>query len=700
VKVSDTPRRRRAPYAPLAPLLVALVAGTSGTLPPAAQAQSATCYVDDRGRVVTRRRPGFRAIDCPTNDAPSAAGDRAIEPSTDELPADEPPAGERPAEDRPAITPQPSATPAPRDDVEAPAAPAPRATPAPAPQSSQAPRDGLYRLPGRRLSREERAASDAPGGRAPNTPSPIPRVTLADHRPDEPMPDRWRVVDSIGYTTSLLDPYNRNPLKADRPVFGEWFYNVALAADTIIETRDLPTPVGSSSTLNPGDTDVFGDGAQSLTAQNVALELVYYKGDTVFRPPDHEFRLAAAFNVNDTRVEELQAINADPADGDTRLDNHVGLQAAFYDKHLRNINDRYDFDSFRIGIQPFSSDFRGFLFQDNQFGARLFGTRNNNLWQYNLAWFRRIEKDTNSGLNDVSQPLRNDDVFVANLYRQDWPVLGFISQATMLYNVNSENSETHYDQNDFIQRPASIGREAFRDYSVLYLGYNGDGHFGRWNVTTSFYQALGTESRGTFVDREQSISASFAAIELSRDFDWIRPRVSFLYASGDSDPFDDVATGFDAVFENPIFAGGETSYWNRQSVPLVAGGRVGLSSRNGLLNSLRASKEEGQSNFTNPGLVLAGIGVDMDLKPTLRLSLNLNTLAFDTTAVLETARNQPDIDEAIGQDVSAAVIWRPFMSQNLILRGSYATLLPGPGFDDLFPDETAGYFLFNATLNY
>ena len=39
-------------------------------------------------------------------------------------------------------------------------------------------------------------------------------------------------------------------------------------------------------------------------------------------------------------------------------------------------------------------------------GVRLFGTRDNNQWQYNLAWFRRIEKDTNSGLNDLGAALR------------------------------------------------------------------------------------------------------------------------------------------------------------------------------------------------------------------------------------------------------------------------------------------------------
>ena len=59
----------------------------------------------------------------------------------------------------------------------------------------------------------------------------------------------------------------------------------------------------------------------------------------------------------------------------TRNDHFVGIQEAFVDNHLRNVSERYDFDSIRIGIQPFSTDFRGFLFQDNQLGVRLFGTR-------------------------------------------------------------------------------------------------------------------------------------------------------------------------------------------------------------------------------------------------------------------------------------------------------------------------------------
>jgi hypothetical protein len=420
----------------------------------------------------------------------------------------------------------------------------------------------------------------------------------------------------------------------------------------------------------------------------------------VFKPPDWEFRLTPAVSYTYTEFDEVQSANADARRGLDRDDTFVGLQAAFVDRHLRNVSDNYDFDSIRIGIQPFSSDFRGFLFQDNQLGARLFGTRGNNKWQYNIAYFRRLEKDTNSGLNDLEDEPREDDVVVANLYRQDFPVLGFTSQGTVLYNRNRED-DIRINQNGFIERPASLGLERFRQYDVTYVGYNGDGHFGRFNMTTSVYYAFGDETPSLFVNQEVDISALFAAMEVSMDFDWIRPRISGLYASGDDDPFDDEANGFDAVFENPQFAGADTSYFIRQAVPLIGGGRVALSTRNGVLFNLRSSKEEGQSNFTNPGVILAGIGVDMDVMPTWRVSLNANSLWFENPAVLQVARNQGPIDEHVGFDLSASVIYRPMMSQNVVVRASYAQLIPGDGFDALFmDDDDPSYFLLNAVFAY
>ena len=525
-----------------------------------------------------------------------------------------------------------------------------------------------------------------------------------------PIPDRWRIVRAVGVEPNWWDPYNgQNVLKGDVTGWGkDWFYSIIAISDTIAEPRRFPIPVGVSTTARSDSLDTIGLGDTTILAQTFIIENVVYKGNTTFKPPDWEFRFTPAFQINKVHADEVMVLDIAPNDGGRdgrrRKDTFMGVQALFIDKHLSNIGERYDFDSIRVGIQPFSSDWRGFLFQDNQLGVRLFGTRDNNIYQYNLAWFRRLEKDTNSGLNDLTQAPRKDDVFVANIYKQDFPVKGYFSQATVLHNRNRESSRRfEFDKNGFIQRPSSLLEErSARDYDITYLGYNGDGHFDRLNITTSWYLALGEQDSSRLPGVEEEVLAWFTATELSVDFDWFRPKFSFLYASGDDDTFDLKAKGFDAVFENPQFAGADTSFWIRQNVPFIGGGGVSLAGRNGVLPSLRPSKEQGQSNFINPGIILIGLGADLDLLPELRLSANINHLMFDEVQTLERFRQQSNIDEVLGQDISISVIWRPFMTQNIVARFSGAALIPGDGFDDLFGEESATPYsvLFNLTLTY
>jgi hypothetical protein len=518
-----------------------------------------------------------------------------------------------------------------------------------------------------------------------------------------PIPDRWRLAKDLGLVKEpWYDPYNRNILKSDRPFYRDWFFNVSVINDVTTELRRVPTPVAPQVSRGGDALDTFGDSDQFLFNNNLILALILFKGDTVFRPPDYELHITPVFNFNHTEVEEERVLFIDPREGETRDDAHPGIQELFLDVHLRNVSDRFDFDSVRFGIQPFSTDFRGFLFQDNQLGVRLFGTRDNNIWQYNLAWFRRLEKDTNSGLNDISDELREDDVVIGNLYRQDFPFLGYTSQGIYTYNRNREGDDgLHFDDNGFQDRPASFGNALGKDYDVHYLGYNGDGHIGPVNLTTSFYYALGDESNNSFVNRHVDVRAWFLAGELSMDFDWIRVRASALYGSGDDDPFDDTDEGFDAIFENPIFAGYDTSYFIRQAIPLIGGANnIQLTGRNSVLPSLRSSKELGQSNFTNPGIELYGLGADFDILPELRLSTNFNKLYFDETAVLEQLRNQRRVDSDIGWDLSAAIIYRPFFTQNIVLRLSGAILVPGQGFRDLFVDDNPFSVLGNFVFTF
>lgn len=523
------------------------------------------------------------------------------------------------------------------------------------------------------------------------------------------IPDRWRLAENLGLIKPRWwDPYNQNTLKGDRPVpfLGEhWFFVGAAISDTIIEPRSFPTPMGVQTTDRAGSLDVFGNANSLLLAQTFILSGALIEGSTAFKPQDLEFRLTLAGNLNYAEVEERRILHVRPEDGTDRTDSFIGVQELFAEKHLRNVSERFDFDSVRVGIQPFSSDFRGFLFQDNQLGVRFFGTRNNNRFQYNAAAFARLEKDTNSGLNDVGEDVRRDYVFLANVYRQDTPVPGITSQLTAVYNMNREADEIAVDTNGFPARPALIGNLRGREYDVGYVGYNADGRLGRLNLTASAYYAFGEDRSNMFTGEDSVIRAYFVAAEPSMDFNWIRVRGSAMLASGDNNPYDDVEEGFDAIFENPQFAGADTSYWIRQSIPFAGGGRaVGVNGRNGVLPSLRSSKEEGQSNFINPGIVLLGAGADFDVLPELRLSTSVNHLSFVYTEPLQALRMQGDIPEEIGWDVSAAATYRPGFIQNFVFRLSGAALAPGDGFKALFDNNQGDDFyysvLFNATLSY
>ena len=96
--------------------------------------------------------------------------------------------------------------------------------------------------------------------------------------------------------------------------------------------------------------------------------------------------------------------------------------------------------------------------------------------------------------------------------------------------------------------------------------------------------------------------------------------------------------------------------------------------------------------------MLIGAGFDLDILPELRFAGNFNPLNFQNTAVLEALREQSPIHNEIGWDLSGALTWRPFDTQNVVVR------LSGRGFDDLYTSEPANHYyystLFNTVLRY
>jgi hypothetical protein len=572
----------------------------------------------------------------------------------------------------------------------------------------------------------ERANQNNPGA----VRAPPPEAYTSDH---VPIPDRWRLVETLGLVREdFLDPYNQNTLKGDRPICtprlaeideghrnslgcelfrelglggDDWFFVGSAISDTVVEPRSFPIPVGVQTTDRPDNIDVFGINRSLVVAQTFILSAALIKGNTAYRPPDVEYRLTLAIQGNYVDVSERRVLFVEPSKGTSRFDTWVGVQEAFIDYHFRNVSDRYDFDSIRVGIQPLQFDFRGFLFNDQNLAVRLFGNRDNNRWQYNLIGVWRLEKDTNSGLNDITASPRNDWIVHANVFRQDLPVVGLTSEASLTWNINREGQDIHIDDNGFPVRPALFGDLRGRNYDAIYLGYNADGRIGRINLTASLSYVFGWEQHNVFTGRPADISGYFAAFEPSYDFNWIRLRGAAMISSGDGDPYNDTQAGYDAIFENPIFAGADTSYWIRQTIPFAGGARaVSLNGRNGILANLRSSKEEGQSNFVNPGTILLGVGADLDITPDFRLSGNLNHLWFHRAEVLEALRVEGTIPNEIGFDISAAAIYRPNFNQNLVFRLSGAALIPTSGFNDLFTSRGREDFyysvLFNAILTY
>ena len=524
---------------------------------------------------------------------------------------------------------------------------------------------------------------------------------LPDSAYFQPRPDRWNTEMpnyhryNLGDETPFIlghwyDPFNRNRLKADKPLIGKTFFSFTADSITAIEARRLPTPAGQS-TANPGEEPFFGKGGQFFLAQTFRFSFDFFHGDTsAFRPVDWRMRITPAANINYLAARENQVVSPDDLNRTTRLDGHVGLQEAFGEVKIHDFGPNYDFLNFRGGIQSFVSDFRGFIFADEQPGLRLFGNLKSNRFQYNFAAFDLLEKDTNSGLNTFHR--RGREVAVANIFIQDSFFKGYTTQFS--YQFQRDNSSLHYNDNGVIVRPAPIGYIKPHRIDADYFGWTGDGHIGRLNVTHAFYQALGNETYNQFADAfhvnqnyTTGINAQLAAVELSVDKDYMRFRTSFLFASGDGKPTNSTARGFSSIVDGVAFAGGEFSFFNREGLPLTRAG-VALNAGDSFLTDLRSSKDEGQSNFVNPGIFLYNVGFDADLLPTLKFVANTNFMQFDRTEPLEYLLQQNGIRRTIGVDSGLGVIYRPFLNDNFIVHVGATDLVPLRGLRDIYTSQT------------
>ncbi len=518
-------------------------------------------------------------------------------------------------------------------------------------------------------------------------------------------------------------PYLQSVLKADVPVIGDdIFLNLTAGSSTELEFRRIPTPSAISS-ARPSSAEFFGHSEQWSVQQNLSFAMDLFRGETVFKPVEWMVRIQPVYNINFVDVQETTVVRPDPrgydrvnvpSQGDPNTVNNPGdvggiipgvkpvrsnlanrshtqrtkewlaLQEAFAEVHIRDLSENYDFIAARAGNQVFNSDFRGFVFNDVNLGARVFGNLDNNHWNYNAVAFDMREKDTYSDLNRLDH--RDQRVAIVNVYRQDAIWKGYTAQAS--FHANFDEGDTHYDRNGAITRPAPLGSPREHEVNAAYFGWAGDGHIGRWNVSHQIYQAVGHDTFNGLAGQPVNINAQMAAIEISYDRDWIRYKGSFFYASGDDDAEDDDATGFDTILDNPNFTGGPFSYWVRQGFNF-AGTAVGLKQRNSLVPNLRTSKTEGQANFVNPGVFIFSVGADIETTPKLKTFLNANYIRFVETDSLKTALITDKIRREVGWDLSIGWQYRPLLTDNVIISGGFGALIPGEGFRDIYRRSTS-----------
>ena len=124
-----------------------------------------------------------------------------------------------------------------------------------------------------------------------------------------------------------------------------------------------------------------------------------------------------------------------------------------------------------------------------------------------------------------------------------------------------------YDNQGFLVRPDPVGIATPHNLDIVYLGWTSEGHIGPVNVSHAFYEALGHDTNNPIAGRAVDINGQLAFLELSIDRDWMRYQASVFFSSGDDNPRDGTARGFDSILDAPKIMGGEFSYWNRQIDP-------------------------------------------------------------------------------------------------------------------------------------
>ena len=265
----------------------------------------------------------------------------------------------------------------------------------------------------------------------------------------------------------------------------------------------------------------------------------------------------------------------------------------------------------RAGIQDYKSDLIGSIYSDTDLGVRVTGTYKGIDWS--LYGTNRLENDLLSDFNQITS-FRDQQVYIAHL---QFNIGKTIVKPSIHFNIDEEGDHGR----------GRVGRE--EDVETFYVGFTTYGPIGPVNLLTGFYGVFGDQDNVSLVGaiplRDQNVRAFVGYFDVSYPVlnGKITPHTGVFYASGDNDPFDGDATGFDAISDH-VDVWGSNGFMIGDRVSLGALGGRTVMRHDSPYTSLRDT--DANSNFVNPGAVAVNIG--LNTKPFDKLSLDTNFTQF------------------------------------------------------------------------
>ncbi|MCI4624413.1 MAG: hypothetical protein L3V56_00460 [Candidatus Magnetoovum sp. WYHC-5] len=322
----------------------------------------------------------------------------------------------------------------------------------------------------------------------------------------------------------------------------------------------------------------------------------------------------------------------------------------------------------RAGIQEYNADLIGTIYNDTDPGVRVYGTVGNGI-QWSLFAAQRFENNLISDLN-VLGDIRDQHIVIANA---QFNVGKTLIKPTLIYNHDREGDHKY-------------GRSGYDEkIDAVYGGVTTYGPVGPLQVLTGLYGAVGMQDNvmllGTVPLEDQDIRAfmGYADIAYPLNKSMITPHIGVFYASGDDNPGDDDAEGFDSISDKVNVWGSKGIIIDdRISLP----GGVTVVRNNSPYTSLRDNDDS--SNFVNPGVLATNLGLVVVPHKKLNVDTNLTYFWWAETQVLEAIFG--DLDREIGLEWNMLVDFT--INKNLTVFAGGAAFWPENEMNKIFGDDS------------